>query len=489
MISISGHLSSIPEVKVDYRQLKMKICKSILDTIGNTPLIELTSWVDSEKMARILMKAEHLQPSGSLKDRMAKKIIETAERDGSLKPGGTVIEATAGNTGLALAMICAVKGYKSIFSMPDKFSVEKINMLKAYGSEIITTPTAVPDDHPDSWKEVAKKIHAETPNSIFINQFYNQINVDAHYETTGPELWEQTNGAIDVLILGAGSGGSISGAGRYLKEKAKEEGKEVKIILMDPVGSIYYDSFYGRGNKQKSPWKLEGIGNDFIPGALDFSVIDEVRQVSDKKAFFYARKLAREQGLMVGDTSGAGVSVALDVAREIGPGKIVVCCLCDSGNRYVSKIYNDEWMKSNGFGTLGLELREGTVKDILSFKGSKVEFVSEGNTIHDVVKIMSDKGISQLPIRGLKSGEHRMVHESDILEALLSGEKNSSDTILSVSKIIEAKVSPNSDIALVEPLLDQNNVAVVVDDKDEICGIISRIDIVRYLSESRHHGI
>jgi cystathionine beta-synthase len=464
----------------------VKVVSNILEVIGNTPLIELGKWVDTTKMARVLLKAEHLEPSGSLKDRMARKIIEDAERTGTLKPGGVVVEATAGNTGLALAMVCAVKGYKSVFVMPDKFSVEKINMLKAYGSEIITTPTNVPDDHPDSWREVAKRIAEEAPNSILVDQFFNQTNVLAHYETTGPELWEQTDGKIDVLIAGAGSGGTISGAGRYLKEQAARAGKEVKIILMDPVGSVYFDAYYKKGKSSKQGWKLEGIGNDFIPGALDFSVIDEVRKVSDKTAFFYARKLAREQGLMVGDTSGAGVGVALEVAREAGPGKTVVCILCDSGNRYVSKIYNDEWMKSNGFGTLGLELHEGTVGDILSFKGTKVLFADPASRISTLVKTMSEKGISQLPLSSPDPDqkEHLMIHETDILEALLSGVKKPDDEIRDLAKPLQGKVRMEDDIATVESLLDVDNVAVVVDEKDAICGIISRIDIVRYLSEA-----
>jgi cystathionine beta-synthase len=463
----------------------VKVYSSILDVIGNTPLIELQKWVDTSKMARILLKAEHLEPSGSVKDRMARKIIQKAEEDGLLKPGGVVIEATAGNTGLALAMVCAVKGYKSIFVMPDKFSIEKINMLKAYGSEIITTPTSVPDDHPESWREVAKRIAAETPNSLYVNQFFNDINVQAHYETTGPELWEQTGGGIDALVMGAGSGGVISGAGRYLKEQSAKKGTSVRIILMDPVGSVYYDQFYGNPGGSKEGWKLEGIGNDFIPGALDLSVVDEVRKVTDKKAFFYARKLAREQGLMVGDTSGAGVGVSLEVARELGPGKTVVCFLCDSGNRYVSKIYNDEWMKANGFGTLGFELHEGTVRDVLSFKGSEVLFADYDSSIAELVKVMSEKGISQLPVRTPKGEGCLMIHEADILEALLSGVRKPDDLIRDIARPLQGKVRMDDDISAVESLLDNNNVAVVVNEAEEVSGIISRIDIVRYLSESR----
>ncbi len=444
-------------------------------------MIRLRTGIDTKTMAEILLKAEFLEPSGSLKDRMARRIVEEFELTGQLKPGGTLVEATAGNTGLGIAMVAAVKGYHSIFVMPDKFSIEKINMLKAYGSEVVTTPTAVPDDHPDSWKEVAKRLVENTPNAVLVNQFYNRTNVQAHYETTGPELWEQTNGKIDVLIAGAGSGGLISGAGRYLKEQAKKAGRDVRIILMDPVGSIYADTYYGKEKKEKKGWKMEGIGNDFIPGCLDLDIVDEVRTVTDKQAFFFARRLARQEGLLVGETSGAGVAIGLDVAREIGPGKCVVCILCDSGNRYVSKLYNDDWMKRNGFGTFGLQLRTVTVEDVLSFKGRTVHFAPENATIQQGVDILSREGISQMPMR---IGEHqyRMVHESDLLEAMLIGDKSKNSMLHEVAKPITGAVTGDQDLATIEPLLDANNVVVVMDERKEVCGIISRIDVVRYLS-------
>ena len=461
---------------------EMKICNTVLDAIGSTPMIRLRTGVDTKSMAEVLLKAEFLEPSGSLKDRMALKIVEEFERTGQLKPGGTLVEATAGNTGLAVAMVAAVKGYHSVFVMPDKFSIEKINMLKAYGSEVITTPTAVPDDHPDSWKEVAKRIVATTPNSVLVNQFYNRTNVQAHYETTGPEIWEQTAGQVDVLIAGAGSGGLISGAGRYLKEQAKKAGREVRLVLMDPVGSIYSDTFYKREVKEKKGWKMEGIGNDFIPGSLDLAIVDEVRSVTDKQAFFFARRLARQEGLLVGETSGAGVAIGLDIAREIGPGKKVVCILCDSGNRYVSKLYNDDWMKRNGFGTLGLHLRTVTVDDVLDFKGRQVFLAPEDSTIQQGVEILSREGISQMPIK-VGAGQFRMVHESDLLEALLVGDKSRESKLREVSKPITGVVTGDQDLATIEPLLDANNVVVVVDADKEICGIITRIDVVRYLSK------
>lgn len=463
----------------------MSVMRSILEAIGNTPLIELKVGVDPSKMAKVLMKAEYLQPSGSLKDRMARAIIEAAEADGSLRPGGVIVEATAGNTGIALSMVAAIKGYRSIFVMPDKFSSEKINMLKAYGSKVVITPTQVPDDHPDSWKEVAKRIVRETPNSILANQFYNRVNVEAHYRTTGPEIWKQTNGQVDCFISGAGSGGTISGVGKYLKEQARAFGKEIKIVLMDPEGSSYADIFYKREPSKKKAWKLEGIGNDFIPGCLDLDLIDDVRTVTDKKAFFYARRLAREQGLFVGDTSGAGVSLALDIARELGPGKTVVCVLCDSGNRYVSKIYNDDWMKANGFGTLGVELCNVTLKEVLLFKGGSVHFAEATSTLGNVVEMMSTHGISQVPFLEQKNGAHQMVHESDILHALLSGEKTSGDIAAEIAKPMTAILREEDDISLAESYLDDNRVVFVVDAHDNIVGVLSRIDLVRYFSKNK----
>lgn len=457
---------------------------NVLESIGNTPIFEYGKNIDHSKVAKILMKAEYLNPSGSLKDRMALRMIEELEKSGALKPGGTVVEATAGNTGLAIAMICAIKGYKSIFTMPDKFSTEKINMLKAYGSQVITVPTNVPDEHPDSWKEVAKRIVAETPNSALINQFYNQNNIKAHYETTGPEIWEQTGGEIDVFIAGAGSGGSISGIGRYLKEQAKIAGKDVKVILMDPLGSSYGDIFYKRGKSDKRPWKMEGIGNDFLPGCLDLSVVDEVRTVTDKQAFFYARQLARKYGLYVGETSGAGLAIALEIAKEIGPGKNIMFLLCDSGNRYLSKLYNDDWMKNNGFGTLGLEFRDVTLGDVIAFKGGDVVFADTSSTIGELTQVMLDKGISQVPVKTNNGSGYNIIHESDLLEALLFGEKTKNSLAIEVSKPVLGLATLDQDVAKIEPNLEANNVVLVVNDNNEIAGIISRIDIIRYLSKS-----
>ncbi len=458
-----------------------KPVSSILEVVGNTPMIELHKVVD-ESMARVLVKCEFLQPSGSVKDRMAQHIIEQAEARGEIKPGGTLVEATAGNTGLAVAMVAAVKGYRAIFVMPDKFSVEKINMLKAFGSEVVVTPTAVPEDHPESWREVAKRIVRETPNSLLIDQFFNLDNIEAHYQTTGPELWEQTDGEIDAFVSGAGSGGTISGVGRYLKEKAKEAGKEVRNVLFDPPGSILYNSYYKKPVTDKTGWKMEGVGNGFVPGCLDFSVIDEVKQVNDRQAFYMTRRLAREEGLFVGDTSGAGIFAAIEVARALGPGKTVVAVCGDSGNRYLSKVYNDEWLRDNGFALHGFGLWKGRVADVLSHKGGDVIFAEADEDISTVAGRMGDHGISQMPIAGTGGRSHMMIHESDLLQALLLGTLKPNDPVLEAANELKGKVTPHDHIAMLEPLLDDASVAVVTDDANTITGIISKIDVVKYIA-------
>jgi cystathionine beta-synthase len=286
-----------------------------------------------------------MNPCGSIKDRMAHYVIEQAEKSGKLKKDGTIVENTSGNTGLALAMIAAVKGYRAIFTVPDRVSQEKINMLKAFGAKVVVTPSNLPVDSPDHYLNTAIRIAKETPNSFYVNQYHNQDNSMAHYHNTGPEIWEQTKGNFDVFVAGTGTGGTISGVGRYLKEKTHD----IKIVGVDPIGSINYDYFYTRKLPNPGKYKVEGIGQDILCQVLDIGVIDEMRQVEDSQAFSMARRLVREEGLFCGGVSGALVHTACEIAQEIGPGKTVVTLLTDGGSRYISKFLNDEWMIKNGF--------------------------------------------------------------------------------------------------------------------------------------------
>lgn len=322
----------------------MSYASTILDCIGNTPLVKLNR-LNTSSSATLLVKCEFMNPSGSIKDRMARYIIEEAEKTGQLKPGGVIVENTSGNTGLSLAMIAAVKGYRCIFTLPDKMSLEKINTLKSFGAEVIVTPTDVPGDSPDHYVNRAKAIAKDTPHAFYVNQYHNPNNILAHYHSTGPEIWRQTEGNIDAFVAGTGTGGTVSGVGRYLKE----QNKNIKIIGVDPIGSVHFDYFYTHKLIEPHMYLVEGIGEDILCGAMDFSVVDEMIQTNDEHAFSTARRLIREEGLFCGGSSGAIVSAALAVAKELGPDKTVVTVLTDSGSRYISKFLNNDWMQQHGF--------------------------------------------------------------------------------------------------------------------------------------------
>jgi len=319
----------------------MKYFENILEAIGNTPLIKLNNVTKGIK-ATILAKLEFLNPGGSVKDRIGIAMIEDAEKKGLLKPGGTIIEPTSGNTGVGLALVATLKGYKMIFTMPDKMSQEKELLLRAFGAEVIRCPTEVPPDDPRSYYKVAERLNKETPNSFLPNQYYNPNNPRAHYETTGPEIWRDTDGKITHLVVGIGTGGTITGAGRFLKEK----NPEIKIIGVDPEGSIYHHKFY-KAEGEIHTYKVEGIGEDFIPETVDLEIIDEIIVVNDRDSFIMARRLAREEGILAGGSSGSAVFAAIEIARKLDENALIVTILPDTGSNYLSKFFNDEWMKEN----------------------------------------------------------------------------------------------------------------------------------------------
>jgi cystathionine beta-synthase len=321
----------------------MEVHKSILEVIGNTPLVRLNK-VSQGLKPTILAKLENLNPGGSVKDRIGIAMVEQAEKKGLLKPGGTIIEPTSGNTGVGLAMVASVKGYKMIFVIPDKMSEEKSSLLRAYGAKVVVTPTNVATDSPEHYIRVAEKLARETPNSFMPNQYENRANPEAHYRTTGPEIWRQTGGRMDVFVCGMGTGGTITGTGRFLKEKKKG----LKIVGADPEGSIFYPRFHGH-TEEPHQYKVEGIGEDFMPGTMDMSIVDDVIQISDRDAFLMARRLAREEGILVGGSGGTAVQAALKVAEDLPEKKTIVTLLPDSGRNYLSKLFSDKWMEEQGF--------------------------------------------------------------------------------------------------------------------------------------------
>ena len=451
---------------------------SVLQTIGWTPLIRLHS-ITRGVRTPVYAKADIFNPGGSVKDRIGLPIIERAEREGRLRPGGTIVEGTSGNTGVGLAIAAALKGYKCIFTMPDKMSQEKVRLLKAFGAEVIITPTAVPPDHPDNYVMMAKRIAEETPNAIFADQFYNQANPEAHYATTGPELWEQTDGRITHFVAAAGTGGTLTGAGRYLKER----NPSVKLVAGDPTGSILAELWRSKGaNKVEGvPYKVEGIGQDKLPGTLDLAVIDDYRTVSDRDAFAMARRLTREEGLFVGGSSGLITHVALQVAREIDdPDACVVTFLCDTGERYLSKLYNDEWMRENQL----LEPDRATMYDLLRHKGGDdapaLVSAAPGMLVRQALGLMRLHDVSQLPV--LENAQCvGSITEHKLVARGLESTKFLDATVGEVMDDPFPEVSSRDPVDAITKVLSRENPAVLVRAGDRIEGIVTRSDLLAYL--------
>jgi cystathionine beta-synthase len=450
---------------------------SVLDTIGWTPLIRLTR-VTKGIVTPVYGKAEFFNPGGSVKDRIGLPIIEAAERSGALKPGGTIVEGTSGNTGVGLAIAAALKGYKCIFTMPDKMSQEKVRLLKAFGAEVIITPTAVPPDHPDNYIIMAKRIAHETPNAILANQFYNEANPDAHFATTGPELWEQTGGRITHFVAAAGTGGTLTGTGRYLKSK----NPNVQIVGGDPQGSILAEQWRSQGASppEGAPYKVEGIGQDKVPGTLDMSVIDEYQTVSDRDAFAMARRLTREEGLFVGGSAGLITHVALSVARRVNdPEALVVTFLCDTGERYLSKLYSDEWMRENQM----LESEKATLGQLLAAKTGDTPAVvsaAASATVRQALRLMSLHDVSQLPVL---DGANCV---GTVSESVLASRGLEDSKVLdrSVGDVMDAPFPVVDDALAVDQvvkLVTKSNPAVLVRRNGAIAGILTRSDLLHFL--------
>jgi cystathionine beta-synthase len=453
----------------------MNVHSTILSAIGHTPLVRLNKLVGPND-ATVYAKCEFLNPGGSIKDRMALYIIEKAEREGKLKPGGVIVENTSGNTGMGVALAAAVKGYRCIFTMPDKMSAEKINRLKALGAQVVVTPTNVPADSPQSYYETAKRIARETPGSFYLNQYHNTDNGEAHYLSTAPELWEQLEGRLDAFVTGLGTGGTMTGVGKFLKEK----NPAIRNIGVDPVGSVYQGYFQTGKLPEPHVYKVEGIGEDMLCKALDFSVIDEIRQVDDQQSFNAARRLAREEGLFGGGSSGSAVHVALEVARDLGKGKVVAVVLTDTGNNYITKFFNDEWMKDNGFAVD--DKSPGKVKDLIRSRKQSVLFAEKGQRIDAVVEQMRKHGISQMPVRDAHGTATGMIHEYDLLNALVSKKQGFHDPIDSLIAPLQGVVSPEATLNRLRDVFAQDNVAVVKE-HEQVVGIVTKIDLIEYLAE------
>ncbi|MEV6370257.1 cystathionine beta-synthase [Micromonospora musae] len=453
----------------------MQYYDNVVDMIGNTPLVRLRN-VTEGIQATVLAKVEYLNPGGSVKDRIALRMVEDAEAAGLLKPGGTIVEPTSGNTGVGLALVAQLKGYRCVFVCPDKVSQDKQDVLRAYGAEVVVCPTAVAPEDPRSYYNVSNRLAREIPGAWKPDQYSNPANPRSHYESTGPEVWRQTEGQLTHFVAGVGTGGTISGIGRYLKEAS--EGR-VRVVGADPEGSVYSG---GTGR----PYLVEGVGEDFWPETYDRGVADEIVEVSDKASFEMTRRLAREEGLLVGGSCGMAVVAALEVARKAGPDDVVVVLLPDGGRGYLSKIFNDAWMARYGF--LDNSGAEPTVADALASKpGALPELVHvhPTETVRDAIDYMREYGVSQLPVLKAEppvvTGEVAgSIAEKDLLDALFTGQAHLHDTIERHMAAPLPMIGGGQPVSEAVGLLEKSDAALVlVDGKPK--GVLTRQDLLAHL--------
>lgn len=455
-----------------------RVYNSILECVGNTPLIRLNHVTKGLKCT-VYAKVEFFNPAGSIKDRVAKQIIEDYEKERAIQKGGTIIEGTSGNTGAGLALMAATRGYKATFVMPDKQSEEKRQALRAWGAKVVITPTDVAADDPRSYYKVSERLVQETENSCYANQYHNPSNPKAHYLSTGPELWDQLDGNIDVFIAGVGTGGTIAGTGRYLKEQRSD----IQVVGIDPVGSLYYDYFYSGVQTQPYTYVLEGIGEDFMPSTMDFQYVDDVVRVHDQECFEMTRRLVREEGIFCGASCGAAVVGALKyLKRHDREGMTAVIILPDSAKNYLSKVFNDKWMEENGFMDSPEDM--GVVGDILKNKGKKRTLLSlsSDTNIQDAIALLKKHGISQAPV--MKDGKLLgVLTEKQLLERALKGRMD--ETVEDWVDLNFCVVHDHTEITVLNELFRRFEVALVYKGRTAPQDIITRIDLVDHIASRR----
>lgn len=455
----------------------MKYAQSIVDLVGNTPLVRLNR-VTEGISATVLAKVEYLNPGGSVKDRIATRIIDAAEAAGQLKPGGTIVEPTSGNTGVGLALVAQQRGYRCVFVVPDKVGEEKRQVLTAYGAEVVVTPTSVAPEHPESYYSVSDRLAAEIPGAFKPNQYFNQNGPLSHFETTGPEIWNDTDGRVTHFVAGVGTGGTITGTGRFLREVSNGG---VRIVGADPEGSVYSG---GTGR----PYLVEGVGEDMWPGAYDPGVVDEIIAVTDAESFAMTRRLALEEGLLVGGSSGMAVIAALQVARDLGPDDVVVVLLPDGGRGYLAKIFNDKWMRSYGF--LDDSTDQRTVGDIVRAKSGGLPALLHAHpsdTLHDAISVMAEFGVSQLPVLSAEPpvvmGEVvGAVSESSLLDSVFNGDARLTDAVATVNQPPLPIIGSGDSVAAARAALKASDALMVTHD-GKPHAVITRQDLLTFLSE------